>query len=331
MLGSWFGQKGSEDVTTEGTTPRPSFGSPSELQPSRLSADKPPKRAFPTAFSTPHDTILSDLQGAPAQSTVVDAPPNRPRASSFKSELALSPDPAEEGPTREDAYPAVRSEHNLLGLTPSNTMLPAPPISSSTELLLDPFDGMPLGVLIPREAGKLNDEELSPSPFNLPSSFDAGQTDSHNIGTEAVWSHLSRILDLQRQISKKHLEMENIGAAKGSDARKGHKHPTKNASETPNVASNLSSGLELDDEPPVIPSGLNRPERQRATSIVSTASSNGEHEENEEDINEEAEKTRMREEEFAKLATQFEGRKDAINDIMGKVRIVVHNAFFTLV
>jgi len=34
---------------------------------------------------------------------------------------------------------------------------------------------------------------------------------------------------------------------------------------------------------------------------------------------EEAEKNRAREEEFASLAHQFEGRKEAINDIMGKL------------
>lgn len=320
MLGSWFGQKTSEDGTVEGTTPRPSFGSPSDLQPPRTSADRPPKRAFPTAFSTPHDAVLSELQGASSPPAVAE-PLNRPP--SLISEQVISPDIPES--TRGEL--PSRSENNILSATPNSTFLPPPRIpSSNDDILLDPFDGMALGVLIPSDENKASNEDMSPSQINLPSSFDAGQMGSQNVGSEAVWDHLSRILDLQSQISKKHLEMENIGAARGNDAKKkSHKLSTKNTPEASNIASSSSANLGSEDTP-AVPPGLNRPRRQqRAMSTISTESSSDEPEGQEEGVNvpsEEAEKVRMREDEFAKLSTQFEGRKEAINDIMGKVRNV---------
>ena len=314
MLGSWFGQKVSEDGTVEGTTPRPSFGSPSDLQPPRTSADRPPKRAFPTAFSTPHDVVLSELQGASSPPAVAE-PLNRPP--SLLSEQVVSSDLLDS--TREEL--PSRSENNALGATPNSTFLPPPRIpSSNADILLDPFDGSVLGVLIPSDEDKAGNEDMSPSQINLPSSFDGG---SQNTGSEAVWDHLSRILDLQSQISKKHLEMENIGTARGNDAKKkSHKLSTKNTPEASNVASSSSADLGLEDAP-AVPPGLNRQRRQqRAMSTISTESSGDEPEGHEEEVNvpsEEAEKVRMREDEFAKLSTQFEGRKEAINDIMGKV------------
>ncbi|KJA28667.1 hypothetical protein HYPSUDRAFT_722429 [Hypholoma sublateritium FD-334 SS-4] len=317
MLGSWFGQKTSEDGTVEGNTPRPSFGSPSDLQPPRTSADRPPKRAFPTAFSTPHDAVLSELQGSSSPPAVAE-PLNRPP--SLMSEQVVSPDFPD--PTREEL--PSRSENNVPGATPNSPFLPPPrKPSSNPDILLDPFDGVALGVLIPNDENKAGNEDMSPSQINLPSSFDAGQMGSQNAGSEAVWDHLSRILDLQSQISKKHLEMENIGAARGNDAKKkSHKLSTKNTPEASNIASSSSANLGSEDTP-AVPPGLNRPRRQqRAMSTISTESSSDEPEGHEEGVNvpsEEAEKIRMREDEFAKLSTQFEGRKEAINDIMGKL------------
>lgn len=315
MLGSWFSQKASEDGTIDGTTPRPSFASPTDPQsPPRQSTDaKPPKRAFPTAYTTPHDTILSELQGT--SSSRLNAPDVSHRPASFRSEQAVSHD------LQESVQNPAWSEGNLLAPTPTAAFQAsshASPVSAG-DILLDPFDGMTLGVLISRHGSADNVGEQSPSPFNLPSSFDDNPINSNNIGNEAVWNHLSRILDLQSQISKKHLEMENIGTAKGGDTkRKGHKLNSKSVAESSKPASGASFGLGLEDPP--VPPGLPRP-RQRAMSTVSAESSTDE-QDHEEGVNvpsEEAEKARIREDEFAKLATQFEGRKEAINDIMSKV------------
>jgi len=63
--------------------------------------------------------------------------------------------------------------------------------------------------------------------------------------------------------------------------------------------------------------------RERALDTASTISSSDSDREGDEanvdDPSEEAEKNRVREEEFASLAHQFEGRKEAINDIMVKL------------
>ncbi|KAF8973510.1 hypothetical protein BDZ97DRAFT_1911998 [Flammula alnicola] len=320
MLSSWFGQKASDEGTIEGTTPRPSFSSPTDTQAPRASTDKPPKRAFPTAYTTPHDTVLSELQGIPSRPAATDVP-NRP--ASFRDEQVVSPDlPESIAPRDEAPTSSTRPEGNLLSPipTPSFPAIPRLSASNSNDILLDPFDGSSLGVLIPQQDSAINADDLSTSPPNLPSGFEGGPLGSNNIGSEAVWTQLSRILDLQSQISKKHLEMESIGTAKGSDAkRKGHKSSNQGATESSGVASGSTSGLAQEDPP--VPPGLHRP-RQRAMSTVSTVSSSGEPEGDEEGVNvpsEEAEKHRLREEEFAKLATQFEGRKEAINDIMGKL------------
>ncbi|KAF8203800.1 hypothetical protein BJ912DRAFT_213179 [Pholiota molesta] len=227
MLGSWFSQKASDDGTIDGTTPRPSFASPTDPQsPPRQSTDgKPPKRAFPTAYTTPHDTILSELQGP--SSSRLDAPDVSHRPASFRPEQTVSHD------FQVSVQNPARSEGNLLSPTPTAAFQASSNAShvSTGDILLDPFDGMTLGVLIPRHGSA--DNELSPSPFNLPSSFDGNPINSNNVGNEAVWNHLSRILDLQSQISKKHLEMENIGTAKGGDTkRKGHNSGSKSVAES---------------------------------------------------------------------------------------------------
>ncbi|KAF9486313.1 hypothetical protein BDN70DRAFT_1498 [Pholiota conissans] len=313
MLSSWFSQKASDEGTIDGTTPRPSLTSPDPQSPPRQSTDKQPKRAFPTAFTTPHDTILSELQGISSRLNAPDIP-HRP--ASFRSEQVASPDIPES--IRDQVLNPIRSEGNLLAPT-STTPFPTSSRSApaSSDLLLDPFDGMSLGVLIPKHGSTDNDGEASPLPFNLPSSFD-GPANTSSTGNEAVWNHLSRILDLQSQISKKHLEMENIGTAKGNDMkRKGHKLGSQSAEQS-KLATGASSGLGLED--PSVPPGLPG-SRRRVTSTVSAVSSSDEqdHEEGVDVPSEEAEKARIREDEFSKLASQFEGRKEAINDIMSKV------------
>jgi hypothetical protein len=182
---------------------------------------------------------------------------------------------------------------------------------SSSDVLIDPFDGNVLGVLLPQGQG--GSDSQNPSQVNLannPLEHVATGMNSNPAGSEAVWSQLSRVLDIQGEISKMHLEMETIGlnsTRTGSDNwkrshwKRHHKAPPEN--------------VEREDM-----SGVNWP-RQRAVSTVSTISSSGEPEGGEAGANfqdDEEEKGRIRGEEFAKLSSQFEGRKEAIHDIMAK-------------
>lgn len=115
----------------------------------------------------------------------------------------------------------------------------------------------------PEEQGKLNDVAAK---------------------NEELWSHLSRVLELQSQISRMHLDMEEIGMNAGD------------------------------------PKGKGKGTRSRATSVSHVVIDDVE---GDEGIggkrDEEAERNKAREEQFSKLAGQFRVKKEAINGIMTKV------------
>lgn len=246
----------------------------------RNSLDKPQKRS---PYSTPHDAILEQLHASP--------------------DRVASPEP----------------DVNLV-ITPTPSLHPYQPSRlNSPDLLLDPFNGTSLGTLLPHS----QDSEGQPDHHSQPnlSSPEVGPSQNANvpIPSELVWSHLTNIMDLQSQISKKHLEMESIGYVDVKSKKHvfSHKPTPSNAS-----ATGIGSGPKRPaSENLSIPPGSNT--RDRTLSTASTVSSSGGDPEGDEanvDVpSEEAEKNRAREEEFASLAQQFEGRKEAINDIMGKV------------
>ena len=246
----------------------------------RNSLDKPPKRL---PYSTPHDAILADLHASP--------------------DRVASPE---------------STDVNLI--TPTPSLHPYQPSRlSSPDLLLDPFNGTSLGTLIPHA----QDSEVQPdyhSQTNL-SSPEVGPSQNANtaIPSELVWSHLTNIMDLQSQISRKHLEMESIGQVDVKNKKHVFSHkPTLSNASTTGIGSGAKRTV---PENLSIPPGSNT--RERALSTASTISfSGGDPEGDEANVDvpsEEAEKNKAREEEFASLAQQFEGRKEAINDIMGKV------------
>jgi hypothetical protein len=313
MLSSWFGQqKGQDEDTLDGNGPRPSSSTPLDAQ-ARASTEKA-KRAFPSAFSTPHDAVLAALQ-APAPKPVATDTSNRP--GSTRDDQVNSPDIPEPVGDIQSRMEAL----NLRSNTPTSNMAGAAR-STPTELLLDPFDGSVLGVLVPKQDDGTNPGSKSRSQVNLPGTLDSlsGAPGPPRAGNDAVWSHLTRILDIQSQISKQHLEMEGIGTVKAGDAkRKAHKRATRGLGGDGFGVTPLATPEVGVEEPLVLPSLRSR---GRALSNVSTISSASEGEGDEEGVNvpsEEAEEKRLREEEFEKLANQFEGRKEAINDIMSKV------------
>lgn len=240
-------------------------------------------------YSTPHDSILADLH---------HASPDR----------VASPD---------------STDINLVVVTPTPSVHPYQPSRlSSPDLLLDPFNGTSIGTLLPHS----QDAEVQPdhhpmfSQVNLPSpEIVPNQRANSELQSELVWSHLTHIMDLQSQISKKHLEMESIGNVdmKSKKHAFSHKPAHSNASTT-----GLGSGPKRTvSESLSTPPGSNTRERTLSTaSTISSSDSDPVGDEANVDVpSEEAEKNRAREEEFASLAHQFEGRKEAINDIMGKV------------
>ncbi|KAF8913136.1 hypothetical protein CPB84DRAFT_1841539 [Gymnopilus junonius] len=290
MLNSWFAPKTKEESTSErvsaGTTPPTSFSSPTDNQAPRSSTEKNTKRNYPTIYTTPHDAILADVLGT-----------------------SRTNDPSKEGRTiSSDSEPLGPHENNPTGQQDRASQQP-----NFSGVLFDPFDGTALGVLVPHQDDP-NTDEQSASQINLLDSPERGNASP--IGSDTMWSTLSQVLDIQSQISKMHLEMEGIGNVKTGDSkRKRHRMSAKPApdmaGETPEVA----------PDDPAVPPGLHQP-RKRVSSTISTVSTAGGAEGDEEGVNvpnEEAEKNRIREEEFAKLTTQFEGRKEAINGIMGKL------------
>jgi hypothetical protein len=142
------------------------------------------------------------------------------------------------------------------------------------ETLDNPFDGSPLGSLtLPDSSQSLH------QPGNK---------------TEELWVHLSRVLELQRDIAKRHVSMEGIGN-KAVDYGKGVMKTKGTRGQS--IKSWAASGA----------GAINSNEEEDEGVDVKA------------EADEEEVKTREREEEFAQLADQFEGRKEVIHDIMAKV------------
>ncbi|KAF9535675.1 hypothetical protein CPB83DRAFT_888359 [Crepidotus variabilis] len=329
MPNTFLGQKSGDDfdAMSSRTTPRPSFSSPTDTTyVPRASTDglsKPGKRAFPTAYSTPHDAVLSELQGTTPKIGIHD---------SNQHPTSLLP-----SPEIESGVQSRGGGGNMGRATPSPIppflLPPLPPsiLSSSrpllSDVLLDPFDGSNLGVLLPHGQGT---DSQTPSQINLISGANSthevfGST-SNPVGSEAIWSHLSRVVDFQSEISKMHLDMETIGSGRGNVSGGiagglGSGTGKRQTWQSHKTAADMAGSATLNPDDPPVPPPLGK-RRPRTLSTVSTISSGGEPEGDETGVNvqdEEEEKSRIRGEEFAKLASQFEGRKEAINDIMAKL------------
>lgn len=153
-------------------------------------------------------------------------------------------------------------------------------LPAKPETLLDPATGQLLGVLQPPES-------------DFPATLSRVAEEN-----EELWSHLSAVLDLQAQIARKHLDMETPGVADRKkrqsskpgpwdDKRRTFMTPNSNSA-SPKMTEMLAGTTESEDPSMKV--------------------------EGEEDV-----EARTREEEFSNLAGHFEGRKDAIDDIMGQV------------
>ncbi|KXN88793.1 hypothetical protein AN958_06662 [Leucoagaricus sp. SymC.cos] len=277
----------------DATTARSSFDHPlsAKRNPSGLSHLKQsglPTRSL-TALSTPHDQILEKLYHHPGRSE---------SALPLPSELDADPLLARDSSQTGDAHHMNPVDTNTYQNTKSRSLnepanfrdgaVSATPTASFASNLFpatrlyDPFDGSPLGIIAPAESAGRDGEDMSISGGS---------------SNEELWSHLSRVLDLQNQIARMHVDMEGVGLGKQADGK--GKAPF-----------GISSR----------PTGFTRP---RTTSTSSVPGGEVGDEEGVGSVDEESEKLKDREREFKKLATQFEGRKEAINEVMGKVRTLV--------
>ncbi|KAH7917714.1 hypothetical protein BV22DRAFT_1135181 [Leucogyrophana mollusca] len=216
--------------------------------------------AKPGTLFTPHDAILAELHGR----------------------LAPSADPVD--PSRADTHSGVTYDPTSSAIDTSLfTSESVPAQTLPAEVLHDPSTGQRLGSFVPvvSSGGEI---------FGAPA---RGRT-----GGDELWSHLSRILDLQSEIAGMHVAMEGVGTRSGR-ARSGSTVPEREKSK------------------PM--TGTARNPRRRGGTL------GGEDDEDEGDGDGDSEyedsgpEKRKREEEFAQLSERFAERKDAIGSIMNKL------------
>ncbi|KAH6916996.1 hypothetical protein BKA70DRAFT_1251103 [Coprinopsis sp. MPI-PUGE-AT-0042] len=233
--------------------------------------------------ASPHDAVLSQLHPTPSATGkpgVSDNQPVSPEPNASHSKVGMSPAPS--------IYTGITANLRYAG-NQSNVVQPQP-----VDVLLDPYDGSTHGHLLPQATHQ--DHLESNVPLRL-------VTDSSGSSGETMWSHLSTVLELQGQIAKMHIEMEGIGSG---DGKRGKGMMGR-------------GGTSMDDARTF--HGHSRL-RARAMSNVSNLGSSDEKGIDEEGVgvdDEETEQNKAREEEFAKLADQFEGKKESIRGIMNKL------------
>ncbi|KAG6868871.1 hypothetical protein C0993_008619 [Termitomyces sp. T159_Od127] len=135
----------------------------------------------PTGFASPHDAVLARMRGQPHV------------------------EPTHDGLLREEV-PTLRKEEQS---TIPDTTHPTPqdPIAEKARAVYDPFEGTPIGLLMtaPGPADRMQQAEST-----NPSGPSSSRIGDHERKLEQ-WEHLSRVLDLQNELARMHLEMEGVG------------------------------------------------------------------------------------------------------------------------
>ncbi|TRM66092.1 hypothetical protein BD626DRAFT_486704 [Schizophyllum amplum] len=163
----------------------------------------------------------------------------------------------------------------------------SPTYAPLREPLRDPYDGTTVGVL------------------HAP--------DGSSADTSALWTHFGRVLELQGAVARAHGEMEGLGAKPKAEGKPAQQRPWVRA-ETARL-----SGLPTTTtaSPAKGGEGLLGPELTSGRRTASAMSDAGDDDAVGED--EGVSESRAREVEFASLAQQFSGRRDAIAGIMGQL------------
>lgn len=284
MLNSWFGTRPDNDKPTDparrSTDLQRTTADPSELP--HESPLKPERHTPPAGFASPHDAVLAEMHGQPAGTDPLT-------------------DQGSEDLLRNDATLQVNEPFDGPAPSPVSTTNHAVP----REVVYDPFDGTPVAYLPApeRPSPPIQHREEPPTKFRQLGSTSQVQVGEGN-KEEDLWMHLSRVVDLQNQVARMHLDVEGVGAGKTGDGKgksRGWGKGKTEARERRDWRENEGEkgGQEVADE--------DAPEGDGDEEGVEVVG------------DEEAEIKRAREEEFAKLADQFEGRKESINEIMDRV------------
>ncbi|KAF8640462.1 hypothetical protein AX17_000126 [Amanita inopinata Kibby_2008] len=254
-----------------------------------------------TYFATPHDSVLAALQGHDQRerarggekfvfpSRLDEVPDDESKSSPPHPQAGRSLGSTPTGPMR------TTSPRMAGGFTPSFLAGTSQDTTAVRDYLTDPYDGTTIGVLVP-SIPPLATESPSMNPPPVESTTFSSRETPRN---EEVWTHLSRVLDLQTEIARMHVEMEGIGVGKGKAKMGENKERGR--------SNKVGEGGRTAAQP-------------QATGPPSADAEEFEVEgESVEMDDEETERNRAREEEFAKLADQFECRKESINEMMNKL------------
>ncbi|KAG5650992.1 hypothetical protein H0H81_010292 [Sphagnurus paluster] len=231
---------------------------------------KPARRTPPTGFTSPHDAILAQILGQPHS---------------------------------EDSGDGLLRDHNSVNQNNESLSHGVTPTGSTShdrhgciDILYDPFDGTPLGQLsAPLFEGKTARLSTKNASLSSVHRIDVGNN-------EQQWIHLSRVLELQNEVAKMHLEMENVGIGDGKG---------KGSSK----ARSRGKGQGLDTHA----RERKTPKRSVTVDTIVEDAHDGDEEGVDAAGDEEIERRKAREEQFANLADQFEGRKESIQEIMSKL------------
>ncbi|KIM70230.1 hypothetical protein SCLCIDRAFT_6483 [Scleroderma citrinum Foug A] len=184
--------------------------------------------------------------------------------------------------------------------------------------LYDPFSGARIGDHTPPATSTATANTTSTTGVDQ---LGQQQNKSHCLpmaGDSDLWSHLSRILELQAEVAGMHAEMEGVGVAGSSAGGHGSVRLDPNSGTSGTHAAGVNAGNSKrrmrgatmpvgdDDEPP-----------QRVRSVDGAVTDSSSEDEDEDDA--EGFTKRRRDEDFAKLADQFTERKIAIARIMNKL------------
>ncbi|KAG6890011.1 hypothetical protein C0995_012971 [Termitomyces sp. Mi166 len=265
MLNSWFASKDRDKANDT-----PSF----ELM-NTNTTDGPDEslrisHRTPTGFASPHDAILARMRGQPQV------------------------EPADDGLLRQE-NPVLKKEEKNAVLDEMRST-PQDPIAEK-ELVYDPFEGTPIGLLINTPFDPTQQTETISTAG--PSRVGDGKLEQ--------WEHLARVLDLQSELARIHFEMEGVGIGDGKGKATGKGRGRGKSKGDTNWERNRGDRAKEW-----------KPQRQTTTDTIETNVH-----EDEEGVdaagNEEIEMERTREERFSNMADQFEGKKEAVQAIMNKL------------
>ncbi|GLB35884.1 hypothetical protein LshimejAT787_0301720 [Lyophyllum shimeji] len=235
-------------------------------------SQKPARQTPPTGFTSPHDAVLARLHSQ------------------------LLPEGVDDDGVTRDNTPTPQNHDRRNGSTPT----PSTPHDPNTakETLYDPYDGTPIGTFVPHH--------LDPKGTGRAGVSSSRRSESGN--KEEQWAHLSRVLDLQNEVAKMHLEMEGVGPSDGKGKGRGRgKGKGLGDAKTREKQGWADSVSEV------------KPKRRGTGDSIGTDPHDGDEEGVSAAGDEEIEMKKAREEQFANLPEQFEGRKESIQEIMDKL------------